>query len=194
MQHPSPSIPAARTALVHDWLDTWRGGENVARGARRAVPAGRPLRAGRLPARGPARRALPASGRTTTFLQRLPVARTRFRNYLPLMPRAIESLDVGAYDLVRLQLARGREGRAHAPRPAARLLLLHADALRLGPSDQYLDVSGIGARPAGTARRGRCSPAARLGPADERARRPLRRHLRLHPRARSAAATTGTRR
>lgn len=36
----------------------------------------------------------------TTFIQKLPFARTRFRHYLPLMPLAIEQLDLSAYDLV----------------------------------------------------------------------------------------------
>jgi glycosyltransferase involved in cell wall biosynthesis len=51
---------------------------------------------------------LPASDRgflagrepMTTFIQRLPLARRRYRAYLPLMPLAIESLDVSGYDLV----------------------------------------------------------------------------------------------
>jgi glycosyltransferase involved in cell wall biosynthesis len=37
---------------------------------------------------------------TTTFIQRLPGASKRFRSYLPLMPLAIEQLDMSAYDLV----------------------------------------------------------------------------------------------
>ncbi len=37
---------------------------------------------------------------TTSFLQRIPFARDRFRMLLPLFPRAIESIDVSAYDLV----------------------------------------------------------------------------------------------
>ncbi len=36
----------------------------------------------------------------TTFIQQLPFARTKYRNYLPLMPLAIEQLDVSAYDVV----------------------------------------------------------------------------------------------
>jgi len=36
----------------------------------------------------------------TTFIQKLPFARTKYRNYLPLMPLAIEQLDVSAYDVV----------------------------------------------------------------------------------------------
>lgn len=37
---------------------------------------------------------------TTTFIQKLPQAKKRYRNYLPLMPLAIEQLDLSEYDLV----------------------------------------------------------------------------------------------
>ena len=37
---------------------------------------------------------------TTSFLQHLPLARRHFRKYLPLMPLAIEQLDVTGFDLV----------------------------------------------------------------------------------------------
>lgn len=37
---------------------------------------------------------------TTTFIQRLPKAETSYQKYLPLMPVAIEQLDVSAYDIV----------------------------------------------------------------------------------------------
>lgn len=36
----------------------------------------------------------------TTFLQRMPLARRMHRHYLPLMPLAVEQLDLSAYDLV----------------------------------------------------------------------------------------------
>jgi glycosyltransferase involved in cell wall biosynthesis len=36
----------------------------------------------------------------TSFIQRLPLARTRYRHYLPLMPLAIESFDLSGFDLV----------------------------------------------------------------------------------------------
>jgi len=35
-----------------------------------------------------------------TFIQRLPLARSKFRQYLPLMPLAIEQLDLSSYDLI----------------------------------------------------------------------------------------------
>jgi glycosyltransferase involved in cell wall biosynthesis len=37
---------------------------------------------------------------TTTFIQRLPFAKKKYRGYLPLMPLAIEQLDVSGYDIV----------------------------------------------------------------------------------------------
>ncbi|MEM7808841.1 MAG: glycosyltransferase, partial [Planctomycetota bacterium] len=37
---------------------------------------------------------------TTTFIQRLPLAKYKHRAYLPLMPMAIEQLDVSGYDVV----------------------------------------------------------------------------------------------
>ncbi|MBF7682643.1 glycosyltransferase family 4 protein [Acinetobacter sp. B5B] len=36
----------------------------------------------------------------TTFIQNLPQAEKRYRNYLPLMPLAVEQLDVSAYDVI----------------------------------------------------------------------------------------------
>lgn len=36
----------------------------------------------------------------TTFIQKLPKAKTKYRNYLPFMPLAIEQLDLSDYDLV----------------------------------------------------------------------------------------------
>ena len=37
---------------------------------------------------------------TTTFIQKLPFAKRRYRGYLPLMPLAIEQLDLSAYELI----------------------------------------------------------------------------------------------
>jgi glycosyltransferase involved in cell wall biosynthesis len=37
---------------------------------------------------------------TTSFIQKLPFAKKRYRNYLPLFPLAIEQFDLSAYDLI----------------------------------------------------------------------------------------------
>lgn len=88
-----------RTAIVHDWLDTWRGGENVLAAIISVYPAADLFAlvdflpdASRLLLRGKKAR--------TSFLQTIPGSARHFRNFLPLFPRAIESFDVSAYDLV----------------------------------------------------------------------------------------------
>ena len=88
-----------RIAVVHDWLDTWRGGENVLAEILRAYPqADLFTLVDFLPEAQRSR--LLGKRAHTTFLQRIPGARRHFRLLLPLFPRAIESLDVSAYDLV----------------------------------------------------------------------------------------------
>ncbi len=86
-----------RIAIVHDWLVTYAGAERVLEQIIACFPdadlfslvdflddrtfiRGKPV--------------------TTSFIQKLPLARTKYRSYLPLMPLAIEQLDLSAYDVV----------------------------------------------------------------------------------------------
>lgn len=88
-----------KVAIVHEWLDTYAGSERVLEQMLAVWPeADLHALCDFLPDR---ERAF-LGGRTarTTFLQRLPFARKRFRMYLGLMPLAIESLDLSGYDLV----------------------------------------------------------------------------------------------
>ena len=86
-------------AIVHDWLDTWRGGEQVLAEIVRLYPdADLFALVDFLPDAMRAR--LRGKRARTSFLQRLPGARRYFRFLLPLFPRAIESLDVSGYDVV----------------------------------------------------------------------------------------------
>jgi glycosyltransferase involved in cell wall biosynthesis len=90
---------APRVAVVHDWLDTWRGGENVlAQIISCYADADLFALVDFLP--DELRVPLGSKRARTSFLQHLPFARTHFRRFLPLMPKAIESLDVSGYDLV----------------------------------------------------------------------------------------------
>lgn len=88
----------SRVALVHDWLITWRGGEKVLAAIAELFPSA-PIftlfhQPGAMPASLEAHRIVPS------MLNRLPGARKRHRTFLPLMPGAIRSLDVGDVDLV----------------------------------------------------------------------------------------------
>jgi glycosyltransferase involved in cell wall biosynthesis len=88
-----------RTAIVHDWLYTYAGSERVVEQMINVLPDADLFALFDF---------LPAGERgfihdkpvVTSFIQRMPFARTRHRQYLPLMPLAIESLDVTEYDLV----------------------------------------------------------------------------------------------
>ncbi len=96
---PRAASAPPRTAIVHEWLDTFAGSERVLEQLIACYPAadlfavvdfmserdraflgGRPV--------------------TTSFVQRLPFARKHFRSYLGLMPIAMEQLDLRRYDLV----------------------------------------------------------------------------------------------
>lgn len=86
-------------ALVHDWLDTWAGGENVLAELVTLYPAATIYTL--VDVMPPAlRRRLGGRPVRTSFLQRLPFARHRFRALLPLFPTAIEGLDVSGHELV----------------------------------------------------------------------------------------------
>ena len=88
-----------RVAIVHDWLYTLGGAERVLRSILRCYPTADVLTLFDL---------LPAEDRAwigydrsvTSFMQRLPGIAKRHRAYLPLMPLAIEQLDLSGYDLV----------------------------------------------------------------------------------------------
>jgi glycosyltransferase involved in cell wall biosynthesis len=88
-----------RIAIVHDWLDTWRGGESVLAEICRVYPTA-DLFALVDFLREADRDKLLGKRAATSFLQHFPFARSGFRALLPVFPRAIESLDVSGYDLV----------------------------------------------------------------------------------------------
>lgn len=87
-----------RVAIIHYWLVTMRGGERVVEQLLRLFPhadifthvydekaVSGLIRGQRV---------------TETFVGRLPGAKTHYQKYLPLMPMALEELDLTGYDLV----------------------------------------------------------------------------------------------
>jgi glycosyltransferase involved in cell wall biosynthesis len=94
----SEELPA-RIAVVHDWLVDYAGSERALAEILRCLPQA-DLYA--LLDHMPAAERAPLGGRParTTFLQRMPGVATHLGWYLPLMPIAIEQLDLTGYDLV----------------------------------------------------------------------------------------------
>ncbi|MEZ0153468.1 MAG: glycosyltransferase [Candidatus Reddybacter sp.] len=88
-----------KIAIVHDWLDTCGGAELVLEQLLQCYPEADVFTlVDFMSEEEPG--FLKGRKVTTSFIQRLPGARRYFRHYLPLMPRAIEGLDVSEYDLV----------------------------------------------------------------------------------------------
>lgn len=90
---------APRIAIVHEWLEVYAGSERVLEQLLLCFPEADLFAV--VDFMPPKERAF-LKGRkvTTTFIQKLPLARKLFRHYLGLMPMAIEQLDVSAYDIV----------------------------------------------------------------------------------------------
>lgn len=88
-----------KIAIVHDWLVTYAGAERVLAGLIEAWPDA-DLFAVIDFLSDEDRASLGGKRATTTFIQQLPKAKTHYQKYLPLMPLAIEQLDMSAYDLV----------------------------------------------------------------------------------------------
>lgn len=87
-----------KVALVHYWLVGMRGGERVLERFCELFPGADIFTHVYVPeAMSPVIRAMNVK---TTFIQRLPGARKRYQSYLPLMPLALEQLDLRDYDLV----------------------------------------------------------------------------------------------
>ncbi|AHL76059.1 glycosyl transferase [Stutzerimonas stutzeri] len=88
-----------KIAIVHDWLVTYAGAERVLAGLLDTWPEA-DLFAVIDFLSDEDRSSLGGKRATTTFIQQLPKAKTHYKKYLPLMPLAIEQLDMSAYDLV----------------------------------------------------------------------------------------------
>lgn len=88
-----------RVAVVHDWLYTLGGAERVLKSILRCYPDADVFTL--FDILTPQDRAwVGYTKATTSFMQRLPGIAKRHRSYLPLMPLAIEQLDLGGYDLI----------------------------------------------------------------------------------------------
>ncbi|WP_315777248.1 MULTISPECIES: glycosyltransferase [unclassified Bradyrhizobium] len=88
-----------RVAIVHDWLYVLGGAEKVLQEILRCYPGADVFTLFDL-LRPEDRAKLGFEKSHTTFLQKMPLLRKYHRSYLPLMPLAIEQLDLSSYDLV----------------------------------------------------------------------------------------------
>ncbi|CAM2138329.1 Glycosyltransferase family 4 protein [Pararobbsia alpina] len=86
-----------KVAIVHDWLVTYAGAERVLEQIVACFPEADLFSVVDFLED---REFIQGKRAKTTFIQRLPFAAKKYRAYLPLMPLAIEQLDLSDYDLI----------------------------------------------------------------------------------------------
>jgi len=98
----TPALAANRTmkvAIVHDWLVIYGGAERVLEHIIDLYPQADLFSLIDFVSEDQ-RHFLRGKKPTTSFLQKIPGARQHYRKLLPLMPLAIEQLDLSGYDLI----------------------------------------------------------------------------------------------
>jgi len=88
-----------RLTLVHEWLTTWGGSEQVLEALAELYPQA-PIHTLVHEPHNFTERAIGKHTVHTSFIQKLPWATRRYPFYLPLMPLAVEQFDLGGFDVV----------------------------------------------------------------------------------------------
>jgi hypothetical protein len=87
-----------RVAIVHYWLVSMRGGENVVEALCRIFPQADIFTHVYDPVK--ISESIQKHKITRTFINSLPWARRYYKHYLPFMPFALEEIDLRGYDLI----------------------------------------------------------------------------------------------
>ena len=87
-----------KVAIVHDWLTGMRGGESILEVFCELYPNADMYTLLHIP--GSVSPLIEDRKIYTSFIQNLPKAEKKYRYYLPLMPKAIESFDLSGYDFI----------------------------------------------------------------------------------------------
>ncbi|SFJ64084.1 MULTISPECIES: glycosyltransferase family 4 protein [unclassified Bacillus (in: firmicutes)] len=87
-----------KIAIVHDWFVTYAGAEKVVEQMLEVFPEADLFSV--VDHLGDNREFIKNKEVKTTFIQKLPFSKKKYRNYLPLMPLAIEQLDLSKYDVI----------------------------------------------------------------------------------------------
>jgi glycosyltransferase involved in cell wall biosynthesis len=135
-------VDMKRVAIVHDWFTVYAGSEKVVRQFLTIFPdADLYSLVDFLPARD--RTLLDPPVIHTSFLQHAPFARRHYRSYLPLMPLAIERLDLSGYDLILSSCHAVAKGLTSSP-DQLHLSYIHTPIRYAWDMEQeYLDTAGL---------------------------------------------------
>ena len=106
-----------RVALVHDWLTGMRGGEKILEVFCELFPDATIYAT--IHNEGMMSPVIERMKIRTSFIQHLPLKAKKYRNYLPLMPAAVNALDFSDYDFILstsvavAKAAKPRKGATH---------------------------------------------------------------------------------
>jgi glycosyltransferase involved in cell wall biosynthesis len=89
-----------KTAIVHEWLVNYAGSERVVESFTNIWPEADVFALVDFLNDEQRKIILKDKKAKTSFIQKLPFAKKRHRNYLPLFPSAIERLDLSGYDII----------------------------------------------------------------------------------------------
>ncbi|MDO7908396.1 glycosyltransferase family 4 protein [Paenibacillus sp. JX-17] len=88
-----------KVAIVHDWLTTYAGSEKVLEQMLLLYPDADLFSTVDFLSEED-RKFLRGKKVHTSFIQKMPLAKKKYRQYLPLMPLAVEQFDLSSYDLI----------------------------------------------------------------------------------------------
>ena len=97
-ENPKDQLQGKRVALVHDWLNGMRGGEKCLEVLCEMFPDATLFTL--IHEKGRLSKTIEQMQIQTSFIQKLPFGLSRYRHYLPIMPKAIECFDFSSFDLV----------------------------------------------------------------------------------------------
>jgi glycosyltransferase involved in cell wall biosynthesis len=133
-----------RTAIIHYWLVGMRGGERVLEHICDMFPGADIFT--HVVDRNSLSEKLRQRNIYTTFISKIPCAQRHYQKLLPLMPRALEALDLGDYDLVISSEAGPAKGVITRP-DATHVTYCHSPMRYLWDQyHQYLRGGGFGSK------------------------------------------------
>ena len=89
-----------KTAIIHEWLVNYAGSERVVESFTNIWPEADVFSLVDFLTEEQRDIILKGSRAKTSFIQKLPLAKKKHRNYLPLFPNAIEKFDLSGYDVI----------------------------------------------------------------------------------------------
>lgn len=128
-----------KVALIHDWLVSYRGGEKVLEAIAELFPEAELFTL--FHEKGSVSPVLEARRIRTSLLDGVPFARAHYRHLLPLLPFAVERLDLSGFELVVSSSHCVAKG-VRAPKGAKHLSYVHAPMRYMW--DRYEDYFGPG--------------------------------------------------